>query len=113
MSKKQIIASVDRKQSDDELELYKFLDIENFTESKDKLPFFNSKAKIFFKKINNSFYLVFEVMAKKRSLDAHNAAFWIVESTDLKKVVDEKCYVDILLGFDLDRDREVYQKFSN
>lgn len=114
MTKAEILKKGKEKQVELCNEFITFVKTEGFVETTDKVGNFSTKMPVFYKKVSENVFLVFNIPTfdniKKNGFCAD---FWKViaksESEFLNSKLENKNLIDIRLGFILERDLSLYK----
>lgn len=114
MTKNEFLKNLKIREEDKKYEFLKFMKNENFIESINHFGFFPDKSQLFYKRVSNDKFFLFNIRFDGRLKNSRfNSEFWTVntntEKNFLKNILDENDYDEILLGFELENDLEVYK----
>lgn len=98
-------------------EMYKFFKINNFKETVDKIGNFRLEKPLFYKRLTNECFISFNRPFVTDKDNDCTFDFWKVnvksEKNFLKAKLDDNLLINLMLGFDLERDVNLYDEIIN
>lgn len=115
MTKAEILKIERQKQQDRCDRFISFIKNEGFIETVDKVGSFASKMPVFYKKVSEDIFLVFNIPTYSNIKKyGFHADFWKViaksDSEFLASKIEDKNLIDLRLSFDLERDLNLFKE---
>lgn len=115
MKKAELLKIQAKKQIDNYNKFLSFMKSENFIETNTNVGGFASKMPIFYKKVSEGIYLVFNIpYYTHNNKSSFQTDFWRIsaktESEFLKQKIEDENLIDLRLGFDLERDLKMFKE---